>query len=710
MPARIKATAKAQTGTPTALSFTATATLDFEAKAADGTPRRPTFSIKGYTGAPMQVSGFYSPVIVDLAGLKASRDKIPILLDHDPGRIVGQTDGITIDASGVTLTGIVTGEDASSASVISHARNGFEWQASIGASIVRQEFLKAGATAVVNGRDVTGPLLIARESRLYETSFVAVGADQQTTAAVAAKSASLDSTKGVNPMFQEWLEAKGIDPAALDDPTRKYLQSSFDGEQAAAKQAKADANDSKALATRATQSLDEIVATRRKEDDRLAQITKIAADAMDDRPLMRDEIQKMAQIAIEAKSTPAEFELPLMRAMRHRPAGSTSAFRGDGANGRKLLTATICRGGRLQGIEKAFDQQTLNASEDRFPHGFGLRDLLIMAARENGFSGPSTNDVRGLLQAAFSPGNMIRANDGFSTLSLPGILSDVANKFLVSAFNAVETGWREIAAIRSVRDFRTNHIYSLTGGMTYEKVPPAGELKHAVLGETSYTIRAETFGRIFAITRQDIINDDLNALTQVPTRLGRGAALGLNLAFWTEFLADANTFWTAGQGNVITGGTSTLTSEGLRLATLKFSKQTDPDGNPLGLTPRILVVPPELEITANELMTSLIINTGGASTETKVPNRNVWANKYVVVVSTYLSNSNLTGNSSAAWYLIASPDDLPLIEVAFLNGRETPIVESADADFNTLGIQFRGYHDWGVSKMEPRAGIRAAGS
>ena len=92
-------------------------------------------------------------------------------------------------------------------------------------------------------------------------------------------------------------------------------------------------------------------------------------------------------------------------------------------------------------------------------------------------------------------------------------------------------------------------------------------------------------------------------------------------------------------------------------------------------------------------MTSLIINTGGASTETKVPNRNVWANKYRTVMSRYLSNTNITGNSTTAWWLIADPADLPLIQVAFLNGRQEPVVESADADFNVLGIQFRGYYD-----------------
>jgi len=70
-----------------------------------------------------------------------------------------------------------------------------------------------------------------------------------------------------------------------------------------------------------------------------------------------------------------------------------------------------------------------------------------------------------------------------------------------------------------------------------------------------------------------------------------------------------------------------------------------------------------------------------------------------VVASTYLTNTT-------DYYLLASPADLPAMEVAFLNGVQSPIVETADADFNTLGIQMRGYFDFGVAKAEYLAGVK----
>lgn len=686
---------------PERLSFTATVALDLEAKSADGTARRPTFAIKAYTGAVMQAAGFFSPVIVDLSGLKAARDKIPILLDHESSQIIGQTDVITIDAAGVELTGSITGEDANSQSVLTHARNGFEWQASIGASIVRQEFLKTGEKAVVNGREVSGPLLIARESRLFETSFVAIGADPQTTASVAASSSSLGSLPtGETTMFEKWLEAKGFDPKALSDVQRTYFQSLYDEEIKAAREG-----------PKITESLDQIVAKHEGEIERQNKITAFLDMAMADRPALIPALKRLGEVALENKSKFEEVELQVMRLERTRGHGATMV-KGGRQVAQKIIEATVARSCGLKELDKFFDQETLNASDDQFPHGIGLRDLLLLGARENGYQGFLSSDPRSLLEAAF-PGRSnpreIRA-EGISTLSLPGIMSNIANKFLMVGFNAVESSWRDIAAIGNARDFKQFFSYSFVMNSMFAKVGPAGELEHATASEVAYSNKVDTFGKMFAVTRADIINDDLGALSQVPMRLGRGAAIGLNVLFWTEFLANVGTFYTSGRGNVSTGAGSALSSTGLQAAQLAFAKQTDPNLDPLAISPSILLVPPELEITANELMTSLIINTGGASTQTKVPNRNVWANKYKTVMSRYLSNTNIVGNSTTAWWLIADPMELPLIQVAFLNGRQEPVVESADADFNVLGIQFRGYYDCGVAKQEYRASVRSAGT
>lgn len=691
------------------LSLAATAvSLDLEAKAGDGSTSRPRFEIVGYTGAPMNVMGFYSPVILDLSGLRAASQEIPALRDHDTSRIVGQTDSVKIGTD-VRLSGIITGENSDATEVRSQSKNGFKWQASIGADIVRREFLDAGKRATVNGREITGPMLIAREALLKEISFVALGADGQTSASVAA-STSTSTLSGVNDVnFDQWVQAKGFDPAALSDVQRASLRAAYDAEQAAkttpATPAPVAASASTSTSTGST--LDQILAAQKAENERVDKITRITASAIAERPLMLDEFERLSRNAIEAKSTPAEFELAVLRIRAAAPGTITRSS--DSKMTAKVVEAAICLAGRLPDIEKRFDEGTLEAADNRFRHGLGLQELLLMAARENGYGGHSASDVRGVLRAAFSPVD-VRADGGFSTLSLSGILSNVANKFLNMGFLAVESGWRSISAFRNVRDFKAVTSYSLSGDMTYEQVGPGGELKHGGLGETSYSNQALTYGRMFGITRQDIINDDLGALTSVPTRLGRGAALKINDVFWTKFLAGVGSFWTSGNSNLISGGTSVLASAGLVLALTKFRKQTDPDGKPLGVSPKFLLVPPELETTASELMTSTRVNTGGSSSTDRVPDANTWAGKYQIVQSSYLSNASYTGYSTTAWFLLADPADMPTIEVAFLNGRDTPIVESAEADFNTLGIAMRGYHDFGVALQEYRGSVRSAGA
>ena len=92
------------------------------------------------------------------------------------------------------------------------------------------------------------------------------------------------------------------------------------------------------------------------------------------------------------------------------------------------------------------------------------------------------------------------------------------------------------------------------------------------------------------------------------------------------------------------------------------------------------------------------------------PDENPHAGKFNVVSSAYLSNAAIPGYSAAAFYLLADPADVAVIETAFLNGQERPTVETADADFNVLGVQMRGFFDFGVALQEPRGGVRSTGA
>ena len=361
----------------------------------------------------------------------------------------------------------------------------------------------------------------------------------------------------------------------------------------------------------------------------------------------------------------------------------------------EVLAAAVCMAGGIEAEGSGFSDKTLEAADKRFRQRIGLQELLLEAAWANGWQGRSFRaDMDGALRAAFS------------TFRLPGILSNVANKFLLEGFEGVEKTWQRICSVRNVRDFKTVTSYRLTGAFEYEEVGPTGELKHGTVGEDSFTNQAKTYGKMFVITRTDLINDDLGALTALPRRIGRGGALKLNKVFWAAFLNNGS-FFTSGRNNYADGAATALGVDALTAAELLFLNQTDPDGAPLAIAPRILLVPPALLVDATQLMKSLEVRDTTASK--KFVTSNPHAGKFEVEYSTYLSNATLTGYSGKAWYILADPADVPVIEVAFLNGQQTPTVERADADFNVLGIQFRGFFDFGVALQEYRAGVKMKG-
>jgi len=137
------------------------------------------FTMTAYTGAAMQLAGWRYPVVVDLAGLDAGRQRRPILLDHtrDVDFVMGQTDSVAVMNNQLIVAGQVMGDSPKARQVIALNDRGFAWQASIGARAEQVEFVPEGKTAEANGREFAGPVNVAWRATLGEISFVVLGAD-----------------------------------------------------------------------------------------------------------------------------------------------------------------------------------------------------------------------------------------------------------------------------------------------------------------------------------------------------------------------------------------------------------------------------------------------------------------------------------------------------------------------------------------------------
>ena len=175
----------------------------------DGRPKLPRFSMVAYTGGPMRIAGWRYPVIVDLAGLVIPSQSRPIRFGHDMASGVGHTDAIRIEDGRLVATGVVSRDTQAAREIVASARNGFPWQASIGAAVEELEFIKENQKVLVNGRQFSGPLNVIRRAILGEISFVDLGADGATSASIAA---SIDSCEQENLSMENLSDTLGAAP------------------------------------------------------------------------------------------------------------------------------------------------------------------------------------------------------------------------------------------------------------------------------------------------------------------------------------------------------------------------------------------------------------------------------------------------------------------------------------------------------------------
>ncbi len=696
--------------------------LELEAQAAEGDgPKVRRFNAVAYTGAAMKLDGYgRSPVVVDLAGLRIPDGPIPVLRSHDHERTVGHTAKVEASAQKLKVSGLLSGVGPDVESLTASADRGFPWQVSIGADESRVEFVASGETVKVNGRTFAGPVQVVRAARLREVSLVSLGADAGTNADIAA------SFGGSSMEFNSWLTDNGFDPAtvAANEKQNTKLSASWKAENTPTLKPAPKVDD---LPVKAGQSVTMTYTERRAaieaENARIEHIESASISAMG---LHKGDSLKCKQIAELTEAAVAnekvdqrQFDLDLLRLSRQ-----VGPFLVTGRNDAKptadVVEAAVCRTHGLRDYEKKFSPQTLEAADKHFKNGMTLKKLLLLGARNNGYTGDDS-DYYGVCQAAMArDGHNIRADVGVSTgVQVPGILGNTANKFLAESFMAIDQSWRGIAQVRPVTDFKQITTYRMAGDNTFLRVAPTGEIKHGAMSETSYTNQAKTYGRLLGISREDYINDDLGAFTSVAQELGRGAADALNNIFWAAWLDDSAFFKTdASYGNYDAGATdSVLSVAGLDNAEGIMAVQTKPDGGVLGVAPQILLVPSALKNTAMQLMMSPNLAVG--TTPASGPSTNIYAGRYAVVASPYLHRTTLkdengvsqtVGGSATAWYLLCNPNDIAGIQVVFLNGKDTPTVETAEFTFDRLGLATRAYFDFGVSKQEYRCGVKLKGA
>lgn len=283
-----------------------------------------------------------------------------------------------------------------------------------------------------------------------------------------------------------------------------------------------------------------------------------------------------------------------------------------------------------------------------------------------------------------------------TTSDFPQILASVTNRTLRAAYEAAPRSYQIVARRTSVADFKNVQRLQLGEAPQLEKVNEAGEFKRGTIGEAKESYRVETYGKVVGITRQVLINDDLDAFTRVPALFGTAAATLESDVVWGIFtanaaMADGKTLFHAGHNNLAGTGTA-LDVVNLAKARTAMSRQTGLDGKTLlNIRPAFLVVPSSLELAAEQLLAQ---NLSPGKPSDVVPTN--------LRSLTIVSEPRLEPASGAVpWYLVASPAAIDTIEYAFLEGQEGVFMETR-MGFDVDGVEIKARLDFGAKAIDWR--------
>ena len=280
-----------------------------------------------------------------------------------------------------------------------------------------------------------------------------------------------------------------------------------------------------------------------------------------------------------------------------------------------------------------------------------------------------------------------------STTTLPTLLSDITNAVLVRGYEDALPTYQKWARIGSLKDFRPQYVVTVGADADPVKIPENGEFTEAQLKESKKFVRLDTYGRSYSYTRQSFINDDQNVLTTIPYQLGQKFGMAINREAYNAL---AGGTYTANVNQGTAGAISTTTiSEAMALLRKQKGELSK---NYLRIMPRYLVVPVELEAVAAQFL---------RSTADPAANNSGVTNIYQGAL-TLISDPELSSHSADAWYLLGNQVMGEGVEVDFLRGNKTPILES-QMSFETLGWKYRIYLDYGVKLLSTLGYVKNAG-
>ena len=563
-----------------------------------------------------------------------------VLFNHDRDAVVGHIEKVWLeDNRGKALVRFDT--DEQSETIFQKVQSGTLQGVSVGYAINRYEVLKDEDTKSTNGR-FNGPAYVVTDWEPLEISIVSVPADPTVGVGRSAEEihTSIDTQEDNTRMDQEKnLEVQEVKSAPVETGlTQADLQKAME-----------------------------------QERKRTSEITAMFRDF---------DVEGADEAIVLGKSVEEAREM-VMDQLRARNKGvSVTMGEAESDKFRAAAQDAVLMAAGIPVADAAPGAQELR--------GYSMVEMARESLRRESGSTVNFGDNMELARAAIN-----------STSTFPAIMSNLANKSVMVGFNEAETTYQIWAGKGSNRDFKEAARVALSEAGTLELVPEGGQFKQDSFGEASARTKVATYGKLFSLTRQAIINDDLGLFSKIATKYGSAAKRLVNKMVYAQLtgnvkMQDNVALFDAKHGNVAGTGEA-LSVKAIAKAITAMRRQKGIKGEAtLNITPKYLVVPPELEMTAYQIVNSTAavdgVNSGVA---------NPYKGRFIVVADAELTDPD-------AWYLVADATQHDTIEVTYLNGVETPRLETRQG-FDVDGIEYKVAFDCGVSALDFRGIFKNAG-
>lgn len=678
-----------------------------------------------YSGGPLYLKNHAMPVVLDLQGMEPPTLPLPALLEHDKDKLCGILEEVELekigDAVRLNAFGRLSPPGALGADVAQYVeqsfKDGYVWECSVRIyppSKLDWDFVPEGKETVINGRFLCGPLKVLRHWKILEGSFVAVGADPENHAGIAASAGVCRfflEENSMDPKLKEFLLAAGI---KIEECTPDQL--------AIAERLFAAMN---ASTTNADPPKDDVSASEGdpQEDPPKDDVSASEGDLQEDPP--KDDVsasegdpQKEPQEDDGVAASAGKGDPPASRLPRGKVSRSTSGHP-DINDVMSVALASSLRldmGDDSHGVKASgsFTEAAMNEGLAAKWRGLGLRDVFVAAYEQRTRTRLRTGLPGGFGATCFKmmkedESDGVAASGSFSTIKPLVILENVMNMTFREGYDSFQGVAEKICDVTTNPDLKKQKYvtFDISGNM--EKVPMGGELPHVTLVDDEIETQAFTWAMLMTLEEEMILNDMLDAFSRTPHKIGVKLKKLRDQCLFQTASADLATMCTTARGNLIdtplsikgydkaSESLSMMETIGSTRANIEF---TEYEGKYV-LTPRGLY--PTARTLYRDTKCDLV-GIAGAELES-----NPHVGLYEPITSSYFGSRGYF-STDTHWAMLADPKICPAFVISYLKGEERPRIENFPTPPNVLGRTWRAVWRFGIQKGDYRGIVYSDGT